>query len=230
MDLCNMLKKSLLVTLFLVTQSAYAGLMTGTGSYTMTGFQSAVGSSASSATSLNSDVVNFTDMGGSPLSMMVADNSTQSWWSGSSDPFYYANLNTNWVELVMPANTLAFSLSIDASVSAKAWIVGVADDGSAINTNGQTFSLLTDGSFNPIPGFNIPLSGPVQTFGFHASNTAASCNTISKVVVDPHYWGMGDFAIHVDDKACSSKVPEPSVIALFAAGLFGLGLALRRKS
>lgn len=230
--LCLMFKKSLLLLLLLVSNSAFSGLITGTGSYTMTEFLLPGGSNADSATSMDGNIVDFTNInGGSPVSMMVGDNnnSAQNWWDGSDDIFYYADFNTTWVELVMPENTLAFSLAIDAKYGAKAWIVGVADDGNAIDTDNNPFTLLGDGHFSPNdPDFNIHLNGQAQSFGFHANNSASSCNTISKVVIDPNYWAMGDFSIHVDDKACSNKVPEPSIIALFAAGLFGLGFARRR--
>jgi len=228
----NFLKSSLLL-LLLTANSAFAGLMTGVGSYTMTEFNLPTGSSASSATSMDGDIVNFTNISGSPVNMMVGNtsNTNDQWWGGSDAAFYYADFYTTWVELIMPRNTLAFSLSIDAKNGANAWIVGVADDGSAIDTLGNPFTLNNSGHFDPNdPDFKIQLRGPAQSFGFHVDNSAGNCNTISKVVVDPNYWGMGDFSINVDENACSGVVPEPSIIGLFAAGLFGLGFARRRMA
>jgi hypothetical protein len=235
--------KSALLLLLLTSYSAFAGLMTTTvtpvagtvGPYSMTGFNLPTpdGSSADSATSLNNDVVNFTDISGSPVSMTVGDvaDPDDAWWSGSSSSFYYAGFDTNWLELIMPSNTLAFSLSIDANVNSKAWIIGVADDGSAIDTKGNAFNLLSNGQFDPDPQFNIPLTGPAKSYGFYANNSADSCNSISKVVIDPKYWGMGDFSIHVDENACSNAVPAPPAIWLFGIGLIGLaGFSKRKKA
>ena len=52
-------------------------------------------------------------------------------------------------------------------------------------------------------------------------------NHLSKISTDPNYWGMGDFSINVGDNPCA-QVPEPSILVLFAVGLFGLGFARRK--
>ncbi|MBC8211750.1 MAG: PEP-CTERM sorting domain-containing protein [Gammaproteobacteria bacterium] len=238
--------KGIFLSALLASTSAFGGIIstpvtpvaTNVGGYSMTAFHLPTGdnNTANSATSLNGDIVNFTNMNGaSAQSMTVGDqndstNTNDAWWSGSSDSFYYADLTVHWLELIMPANTLAFSLTIDANFSASAWILGVADDGSAVDTANRNFAMNANGSFTPTPSYTIPLSGPSKSFGFYADNSGGSCNTISKVVIDPTYWGMGDFSIHVDDNACA--VPEPNTILLMLMGLMSTFTAvfIRRKA
>lgn len=226
----------LLFSGLLASSSLWAGVIvpttetptaTNVGGYSMTAFEmpAGIGSYATSATSLNGDLVEFTGQNGAALSngMTVGDKSSQSWWSGDSNEFYYAAFNElNWVELVMPENTFAFSLTIDASVNANAWILGVDQNGMGIDTAGNQFQMQGDGSFNPDPLFNINLRrGESQTFGFYADNSDGSCSTISKVVIDPQFWGMGDFSINTNANGCS-EVPEPTSLPLVALGLIGL--------
>ena len=196
-----------------------------------------LGTLASSATSVDGDVVQFTLQNGSPTySMTVGDssNAADSWWSGDDDGFYYtpieADGGTSWLELIMPANTVGFSLSIDANFGASAWIVGVDNLGGTKDTLGGTPTLQSDGGFsNPDPGTFSIGNGEEQMYSFTAGNNGGTCSTITKVVVDPsRLWGIGDFAIDVDDNAC--QVPEPSIFALFAFGLVGLGFARRLKA
>ena len=78
------------------------------------------------------------------------------------------------------------------------------------------------------PAYTIPLRGDVKFFSYYADNSGNTCNTINKVIIDPSFWGMGDFSISVDNNAC--QVPEPSILALFAFGLVGLGFARRRSA
>ena len=227
---------TLLLTGLLAAGTSFAGVIVPTvespvagnvGGYTMTEFfmPSPVGSYATSATSLNGDVVNFTGKNGAALSngMTVGDKSAQTWWSGSSDQFYYASFSDlNWVELIMPANTFAFSLTIDASTNANAWILGVDQDGNAVNTAGTQYQLQGDGNFYPEPDFNIQLRrGASQTFGFYADNSNGGCSTISKVVIDPTFWGMGDFSINTNANGCA-EVPEPGSMPLIIIGLLGV--------
>ncbi|MEM7565287.1 MAG: PEP-CTERM sorting domain-containing protein [Pseudomonadota bacterium] len=238
------LKTLALATLLVAANSATAGLITtNTPGYAMTDFHLPtdtpvglgdpaimIGDHIDFATSLDGDVVNFTAKNG--LSQTMEVGIKPSWWSGSDDEYYFAQIGSvNWLELIMPANTLGFSLSIDAKHNSRAWIVGVDDQGNGIDTAGNAFTLQDNGDLWDIhgddPSFNIHLGGSAHSFGFYADNSGGHCNTISKVVIDPNYWGMGDFSIHVGDTPCV-QVPEPSILMLFAAGLFGLGYARRR--
>jgi hypothetical protein len=238
----------------LVTPSAFAGLMVtpvtpvagNVGGYAMTGFAPAspIGGSVTSATSLDGDVVEFTAKNGAgPQPMTVGDTTTAPWWDGATSPFYKAVLGSvTWVELWMPENTLAFSLTLDASASSKAWMLAVDELGNAIDTSGAAYTLTGSGDFDPTnPPFDIRLTGAPKSFGFYADNSGGSCSTISKVVVDPHYWAMGDFSIHVSDTGCSTGgpgdpgfvdtgVPEPAIPGLLGGAITLLGLARRRRA
>jgi len=228
--------KSFVLLMLLSSNMAFAGLIVQSGGLSgMTDFQNP--SDTSFATSDDGDIVQFTLLNGGPsYDMTIGDssNAADSWWSGNDQGFYYtpiaADGGTNWLELIMPTNTVSFSLSMDANFSALGWIVGVDSLGGTIDTNGGTPTLQSDGTFsNPNPGTFSVGNGDDKTFSFIAGNTGGTCSTITKVVVDPNrLWGIGDFAINVDDNAC--QVPEPSVIALFAVGLIGLGFARRSRA
>jgi hypothetical protein len=242
---------TLVLALALAAPTAFAGVMvtevtpvaTSVGGYDMVGFEpGTLPGTATSATSVNGDVVNFTTKNGAaPQPMTVSNNATEfaagkgTWWSGATEPFYKAPLNgsgaVNWVELVMPENTFAFSLTIDASAGARAWILGVDDTGNAIDTAGNSFTLGPDGNYDPKnPAFTIPLNGPARSYGFYTDNSAGSCNTLSKVVIDPVYWAMGDFSIHVSDTGCGgTEVPEPTPLLLVFGGLALLALRSRQR-
>ena len=221
-----------------IISTSVTPVATDVGGYAMTAFNLPTGNNqtVTSATSLAGDLVQFTTKNGAAAQpMMVGDlNDTtvdDSWWTGSEDSFYYAGFNVNWVELILPKNTLAFSLTIDSNINSNAWILGVADDGSAVDTAGNAFTLQGNGDFTPNPAFNITLrNGQAESYGFYVDNSGGgSCNTLSKVVVDPNYWGMGDFSIHVADDPCGT-VPEPDSLALMMLGLIGgLGMAVAKR-
>jgi len=110
-----------------------------------------------------------------------------------------------WVELILPANTRAFSFSVGASGNGIGWVEGYGSSGS--------------------PAYQAFTVSPTNTpgFGFASSD---SCGTISKIIVEPWEWGIGNFAI--SQGSCPTQVPEPDTLALFAAGVVGL-VALRRR-
>lgn len=206
------------------------------GGYDMTAFELPVApGSATSATSLDGDTVYFQKKDSAAAqSMIVGDN--ESWWSGSSDTFYKASTNVNWVELIMPTGTTAFSMTLDASSAVNAWLLGVDSNNNAIDTRNVGFDMSQYPDFNPAVPFSIKLrNGTAQTWAFHADNSGTECSTIEKVIVDPVYWAMGDFAIHVDEDACSpppggdTGVPEPGTSFLGLLGLLALA-GLRRRA
>jgi hypothetical protein len=67
----------------------------------------------------------------------------------------------------------------------------------------------------------------VLTMGDHYLNTAATSGTIEFL------WGSGanhTSPVVIDTWATSTTVPEPGTLALFGIGLFGMGLARRKKT
>lgn len=111
----------------------------------------------------------------------------------------------SWVELILPANTRAFSFNVGASSSGSGWVEAFD------NTGASAFRSFTLGAGNA-PGFGFA--------------TTDACGSISKVIVEPWEWGVGNFAISQGN--CPTQVPEPSTLGLFAAGFLGL-VALRRR-
>ncbi len=136
-----------------------------------------------------------------PLAMTLDKNS--GWFPAALGEVYKTSVN--WVELILPANTRAFSFSVGASSSGSGWVEGVDDAG---NRAYQAFSL----SASNTPGF-----------GFASTD---NCGSISKIIVEPWEWGVGNFAI--SQGSCPTQVPEPDTFVLFAAGVLGL-IALRRR-
>jgi len=143
--------------------------------------------------------------GTTPLCMSVSNN--PDWWQWDHGNVFTTTVN--WVELIMPANTRAFSLYVGA-VSGRGWIEGE-------NANGDTTMMRFGGDsgvdfgWNNTPGFGV--------------YSADSCSSISRIVIEPWEWGTGHFAINQDPCTSSVSVPEPSPIALLALGLLGIAFA-----
>lgn len=90
------------------------------------------------------------------------------------------------------------------------------------------------GSFNKF-GLSLPYGTLVGSIdgNFFAMGTSFDGNAIAGGELLLWYWdsnaGDNDESIRVTIKTVAA-VPEPSIIALFALGLFGLGFARRRKA
>ncbi|RZV53501.1 MAG: PEP-CTERM sorting domain-containing protein, partial [Pseudomonadales bacterium] len=142
------------------------------------------------------------------LDMMRETADTTGWWVNGEDHNYdIFTTNVNWVELVLPENTRAFSFNVGASFNGWGWMVGF-NDGASKHDIYSSFNV----SSTNTPGF-----------GVYADNSDGSCGSISSVIIDPSDWGVGNFSINVGE--CTASVPEPGVLSLLAVGLFGLGLA-----
>jgi hypothetical protein len=138
---------------------------------------------------------------GAPLAMTLDKDA--SWFPAALGEVYKTSVH--WVELVLPANTRAFSFSVGASSSGTGWVEGYDNAG---NRAYQAFSL----SATSTPGFGFA--------------TTDSCGSVSKIIVEPWEWGIGNFAIN--QGSCATQVPEPGTLGLLATGLLGL-VALRRR-
>jgi len=136
------------------------------------------------------------------------------WWNNHSDDGNYDVFNvsgTNYIDIFLPENTVAFSFNVGANFSGSGWFTATDNNNGSIGRH--NFSV----SPSNTPGYGI----------YADQSDANECTTIASIRVDPsHIWGIGNFSANTG--GCAS-VPEPSIIALFAAGLFGLGFARRRK-
>lgn len=141
-------------------------------------------------------------------------NTPSSWWvNGENFDYDIYTTDENLIVLKLPVDTLAFSFNVGADLGwtgENAWLLATESEGLGIATKHR---------------FNVSRAN-TPGFGIYADNGNGSCSTITSVTIEPDYWGTGNFSIHQG----SCEVPEPSIIALFAAGLFGLGFARRRTN
>ena len=174
--------------------------------YTLTNFPPdprANGSTVTSVASpLGGSVEFWTQNEGAPLAMTLDANS--GWFPAALGEVYKTSVS--WVELVLPANTVAFSFSVGASAAGSGWVEGFDDDGHSAY---QAFTLS---------------AASTPSFGFASTGR---CGSISKIVVEPWEWGIGNFAIG-QGNCGATTVPEPGTLELLAAGILGL-IALRRR-
>lgn len=144
----------------------------------------------------------WTQNHGAPLAMTLDKDS--GWFPANLGEVYKTTVS--WVELILPANTRAFSFNVGASGSGSGWVEAFDNSGAS------AFRSFTLGAGNA-PGFGFA--------------SADACGSISKVIVEPWEWGVGNFAISQGN--CATQVPEPSTLGLFAAGFLGLVVLRRRR-
>jgi hypothetical protein len=134
-----------------------------------------------------------------PLCMSVQNN--PDWWQWDHGNVFTTHVN--WVELILPADTRAFSLHVGA-VSGRGWIDGIDHNGNSVRHRFGGSSGVPFG-WDKTPGF-----------GVHVGD---SCGSISRIVIEPWEWGTGNFAIN---RGACTQVPEPAPIALLGLGLLGI--------
>ena len=146
----------------------------------------------------------FTDRSGNPEGM---DASDPWWWPEDHGNIYTADVS--WVELILPANTRAFSFWVGASFVGRAWIEAFDEAGTS---TGRSY-------------FRV---GPEEPKGYGYHVAGEGCGSIKKVIVEPDSWGMGNFSINQDP--CTTQVSEPAPLALLGLGLLGIAIVYRRRS
>lgn len=181
------------------------------GGYDMTPFAApATTGSGETITSVDSPIADggtleFTDKYGNALGMRAHD---PDWWQYDHGNVYVTS--TNWIELLMPAGTRAFSFWVGASFTGSAWI--------------QAFDGTTDTSTERLY-FGVG-NGNTSGYGVY---TADACSSITRIIIEPTDWGTGNFSIN---QGGCAEVPDPGSLSLLGLGLFGLALtrSLRRPS
>ena len=144
-----------------------------------------------------------------------------SWWNNHVDDGNYDIFNvsgTNYIDIILPENTVAFSFNVGANFNGSGWITA---------TDNNLLGLTNNNGNNGRHNFSLS-SSITPGYGIYAdqSNGGGECTTIGSIRVDPvNIWGIGNFSINTG--GCAT-VPEPSILALFAAGLFGIGFVRRR--
>ncbi len=184
------------------------------GGYTMTSFApdpTPLGTMVQSVNSPISGIVEFEDAAGDPLQLRPATVATWQggnlWSHGYTGDVYVAPLpQINWIELIMPSDTQAFSFGVGASFNGTGWV-------EATNDLGDTYYK----SFTVSPG-------SAKGFGFYTDTT--ECSQLTKIIVEPTEWAIGELAISQGE--CGTvTVPEPNILILFALGLIGIGYRSR---
>ncbi|MCF6282647.1 MAG: PEP-CTERM sorting domain-containing protein [Candidatus Polarisedimenticolaceae bacterium] len=184
------------------------------GGYSMTDFAWDNGVSVDKVNSPLSGRLKFKDKNRDLLPMTVSSADELSWWN-NGEPTNYSTYITDetWIRIILPNNTRAFSFNVGANLTStndNAWLKAVSNDGAGTLSK-------TD--------FNVNKSN-TPGFGIYADNTSGQCHSIKSVIIDPEFWGIGNFSINQSD--CTTSVPEPSSIFLLGVGLVGLLFAGRK--
>jgi len=213
------------VTAGLLTLETYAsGVSTPSiiGGFAMTDFDvnnDILSGSTSSLSSPINGAIEFQDRNRSSLGMTRRSADTTNWWNNGENLDYdIFTTGVSLIRIILPENTRAFSFNVGADLSDtrnNAWLKAQGYS----QSNGESGRLQKE-------YFNVNRNN-TPGFGIYADNSNGNCGVISSIVVDPEFWGIGNFSINQSE--CVTEVPEPSSLALLGLGLLGFG-ALRRKA
>ena len=176
------------------------------GGYTMTPFAEPSGTSNCTPSASGGEVC-FQDHDGNSVALPADD---PWWWEYDGTPAPdHGNIfvvhGHNWIDLILPPNTRAFSLFVGASGHGNAWIQ--AHDSAGNVTPEVHFGV----NQNDTSGYGIYTTG---------------CTSLTRITVEPWAWGFGYLASNQGE--CVS-VPEPAPIALLGMGLLGIALSRRMR-
>ena len=144
--------------------------------------------------------------------------------------FQFETVTGNLANMVLDAdNFLSYGFVIDGGQMATLDLTGGTIASFYINNDFFTFD--AGGILASVDNFLITDSSVTSNFGatsgslFNNGGNCFYCASPNMDLVDPSSGKLASsWAVEVTD------VPEPSIIALFAAGLFGIGFARRRRS
>jgi len=191
------------------------------GGFAMTNFDVNNGGSTLSTSSISSPisgVIQFQDRNNASLDMTLRSADATSWWqNGESVDYDIFTTGEHLIRILLPENTRAFSFNVGASLNSSSNNAWLKADGYS-QTSGDSGNLQRE-------YFNVSKTN-TPGFGIYADNSNGSCGVISSIIVDPEFWGIGNFSINQSE--CVTDVPEPGSLALLGLGLLGLG-AMRRK-
>ncbi len=180
------------------------------GGFEMVPFAEPSGYSSCTASASGGEVC-FADREGNSVTLPAYD---PIWWQYDGTPApdhgnIFVVREYDWIDLILPPNTRAFSLFVGASGRGNAWIQAHDDAG------------------NTTPQVHFPVDNN-DTRGYGVYTTG--CNALTRITIEPWAWGFGYLASNQGE--CAS-VPEPAPIGLLGLALLGLSLsrkiALKRK-